>query len=189
MTRPELEWWILFGIAVAGKTAKVTEQKIKDFLDPGVTSRWKPHITPFEIVKFYIRYKQLDRHLHRAKLGKYKLLNKAYRVAVKLDTNMLEYYSPEYALGILMSIPGIGPKTARMILMYAFPHHANLWVPLDTHVLHWMRDQGYQAPRATPTGNEYSRLESIFLWEAKDRGITARELDTEIWMKYSGNAK
>lgn len=31
MTRPELQYWILFSMAVAGKGAKVTEQKMLDF--------------------------------------------------------------------------------------------------------------------------------------------------------------
>jgi hypothetical protein len=182
MTRPQLEWWILFGIAVAGKTAKVTEQKMKDFLGHG-----DEYVTPFCTVRFYIHQNSLNRNLRRVRLGKYTLLKKAYRAAVNLDLDNLETAEPHKALAMLEEIPGIGPKTARMILMYAFPHHANLWVPLDTHILHWMRDEGYAAPKATPTGNEYLRLEKLFLQEAKYRGMTARELDTEIWMKYSGN--
>jgi thermostable 8-oxoguanine DNA glycosylase len=89
-------------------------------------------------------------------------------------------------LSMLLTIPGIGPKTARMILLYAFPHHANLWVPLDTHILHWLRDQGYKAPKGTPSGRLYLELEECFRKEAVSRGKTTRELDTEIWMKYSG---
>jgi hypothetical protein len=185
MTRSQLEWWILFGIAVAGKNAKVTEQKIKDFL-----GHWdEKHVTPFCTVKFYIRNNFLNSNLRRVRLGKYSLLKKAYRAAVELNLDDLEKAAPKDALATLEAVPGIGPKTARMILMYAFPHHADLWVPLDTHILHWMRDEGYAAPKATPTGAEYLRLENLFLQEAKYRGMTARELDTEIWMKYSGNEK
>lgn len=179
MTRPQLEWWILFGIAVAGKNAKVTEQKMKYFVGKV--------FTPFYAVKIMLQSGQLLMLLKRAKLGKYKLLDKAYRAAVKLDLDKLEEAEPNAALSMLEEIPGIGPKTARMILMYAFPHHAGLWVPLDTHILHWLRDQGYDAPKSTPTGATYERLELLFLAEALERGLTSRELDTKIWMEYSGN--
>jgi hypothetical protein len=33
MTKIQLEWWILFGICVAGKGAKTTEKKLRAFLD------------------------------------------------------------------------------------------------------------------------------------------------------------
>jgi thermostable 8-oxoguanine DNA glycosylase len=184
MTRPQLEWWILFGIAVAGKTAKVTEQKMNDFL-----GHWNQDVTPFCTVKFYIRQNQLNGQLRRVRLGKYTLLKKAYLAAVQLDLDTLEKAEPNTALAMLMNIPGIGPKTARMILLYGFPHHADIWVPLDTHILHWLRDQGYDAPLGTPTGEKYLYYEECFRKEARSRCKTTREFDTEIWMKYSGNAK
>jgi Helix-hairpin-helix motif len=185
MTRPQLEWWILFGIAVAGKTAKVTEQKMKDFLGHG-----DEYVTPFCTVKFYIRQNILTKNLRRVRLGKYTLLKKAYRAAVNLDLDTLETAEPHTALATLEEVPGIGPKTARMILGYAFPHHDNLWAILDTHILHWLKDQGYKdVPKTTPSGKIYERWEIIFLSEALERGMTTRELDAQIWLAYSGNEK
>ena len=186
MTFLQLEFWILFSIAVAGKNAKVTEKKMKEFLTPSQAWNGLEITHPFETVRMYIEYETLDDELHRAALGKYILLNKAYREVVKLDLVKLRTEDPNNALARLMKVPGIGPKSARMILMYAFSHHANLWAPLDTHILHWLRDKGYDAPLATPKGKLYSYYEAIFLREARGRGKTARELDTEIWLKYSG---
>src|SRR5271157_6405398 len=69
MTRPQLEWWILFTIAVAGKTAKQIEKKMRAFFDPGPMCKWNPPFdTPFKIVQFYIRQGHLARELRRVKI-------------------------------------------------------------------------------------------------------------------------
>lgn len=109
-------------------------------------------------------------------MGKYKLFNKAFRAAIKIDTQNITVES-------LMKVPGIGPKTARMIVLYYEPE-ANV-VPLDTHILKWLRVQGHSAPKSTPTGKKYLELEAIFVQEARKRGKSVRELDTEVWKQYA----
>lgn len=179
MTRHQLEWWILFTIAVAGKTAKIIEQKMRQFLN------WN-HRSPFAIVSMYIQEGRLARELRRVKLGKYALLNRGFRKAVTLDLDLLERATPEHALSLLSAIPGLGPKGSRMVLMYAFPHHANQWVVLDTHILRWLREQGIETPKSTPPeGRTYQHLERVFKKMSDDRKMTTRQLDTEIWLRYS----
>lgn len=173
-TRPQLEYWILFSIAVAGKNAVVTGQKMQKFLE------CHDYVYPFSHVFRLIRNGELGHQLRRVRLGKYKLLNRGFRAAIKLDLDNL-------TLDSLQQVPGIGPKSARMILIYAFPEHADKWVPLDTHILHWLRDQGHKAPKTTPTGKTYLALEEIFRQEARKRNMTMRELDTKVWKEYSGN--
>jgi hypothetical protein len=183
MTRDQLQWWILFTIAVAGKTAKGTEKKMREFLTvAGIRDR-----NPFHIVNFMIATGQLGRGLRKVKLGKYKLLNAGFRKAVTLDLDLLERADYAHALDLLTAIPGLGPKGARMILMYAFPHHANQWVVLDTHILRWLREQGIKdVPKATPPeGRTYKRLEREFKVFCDRRKLTTRQLDTEIWTAYS----
>jgi thermostable 8-oxoguanine DNA glycosylase len=58
-------------------------------------------------------------------------------------------------------------------------------VPLDTHVLKWLRKQGYDAPKSTPTGRRYLELERAFIAEARKRGKNVRDLDTEVWKSYA----
>lgn len=118
MTVPELQYWILFTIAVAGKGAKVTEQKMIAFLrDEGRPLAW-----PFKIVQLYIYRDELDKKLKKHKLGKYTLLNKGFRAALDLDLCNLD-------VPALQKVPGIGPKGARMIMMYGVPRPKGLCRP------------------------------------------------------------
>lgn len=179
MSRPQLEWWILFGICVAGKSAKQTEAKLNAFLDAGIGSRWEGDCikSPFCRVKFYIKFKQLGWRLRHFKMGQYKRINKAFRKAVNLDLDNLTIESLE-------SVPGLGPKTARMIILYYQPDVE--CIPLDTHVLKWLRANGYNAPKSTPqAGKKYRELELAFLAEGKKRGLTPREWDTQVWKSYA----
>ena len=179
MSRPQLEWWILFGICVAGKSAKQTEAKLNAFLDAGIGSRWEGDCieSPFCRVKFYIKFKQLGWRLRHFKMGQYKRINKAFRAAVNLDLDKL-------TIEALESVPGLGPKTARMIILYYEPNVE--CIPLDTHILKWLRANGYNAPKSTPqAGKKYRELELAFLAEGKKRGLTPREWDTQIWKSYA----
>lgn len=177
MTKPELEWWILFGIAVAGKSAKQTEKKLHNLMMYPYNHLGCNHpMSPFQRIKFLIQQDKLMAALKYNRMGKYKLLDKAYRAAVNIDLDAISVESLE-------KIPGIGPKTARMTILYYEPDASV--VPLDTHVLKWLRAQGYDAPKATPTGRRYLELEKAFIEEAKKRGMSVRDLDTEVWKKYA----
>lgn len=170
---PELQYWILFTIAVAGKGAKVTEQKMIAFLrDEGRPLAW-----PFKIVQLYIYRDELDRKLKKHKLGKYTLLNKGFRAALDLDLCNLD-------VPALQKVPGIGPKGARMIMMYGFPDQKDYAV-LDTHVLKWMRAHGYEVPDATPSGKQYEKIEHWVIAEARARNMSPRQFDTWIWQMYA----
>ena len=179
MSRPQLEWWILFGICVAGKSAKQTEAKLNAFLDAGIGSRWDGDCinSPFCRVKFFITYKKLGWRLRQFKMGQYTRINKAFRAAVNLDLDNLTIESLE-------SVPGLGPKTARMVILYYEPNAE--CIPLDTHILKWLRANGYDAPKSTPqAGKKYRELELAFLAEGKKRGLTPAEWDTQVWKSYA----
>ncbi len=172
MTKSELQYWILFTMAVAGKGAKVTERKMLAFLrDAG-----RPLMSPFRIVNMYTENGELLQRLKKQKLGKYTLLMKGFPAAAALDVQ------DDLDVEKLMKIPGIGPKGARMILLYA---RTDVQVAvLDTHILKWLRAQGYSAPKATPSGKQYLELERVVLEEARKRGMTAKIFDTWVWQSY-----
>ena len=84
----------------------------------------------------------------------------------------------------LESIYGIGPKTARFIIMHSRPNQR--LATLDTHILRWMRDQGIDAPKATPQSQKiYKKLEDKFLTLCDNCAILPSQLDLKIWKQYS----
>lgn len=173
MTREQLEWWILFGICVANKSAKQTEVKVNAFLN----SIGAVYMTPFEKVRYAIKQKRLMPLLIKHKVGQYKRISRAFKEAINLNLGNLSVDSLE-------AIHGIGPKTARMICLYYFPN-AQV-VPLDTHVLKYLRANGLDAPKSTPSSKKkYRELEDAFLAMAVSLGKTVRELDTEVWLSYA----
>ena len=175
MTPCQLEWWVLFGICVAGKGAKQTEKKLNALLD------WQEGgggATPFQRIAYLMDNGKLGRTLRFHRIGQYKRINKAFRKAIILD---LSYPTVE----MFEAIPGIGPKTARMIMLYYNPQ-ANC-VPLDTHILKFLKEQGIpKVPKSTPAaGPTYTRLEKEFQNIAASVSLSVRELDTRVWKSYA----
>lgn len=176
MSREQLEWWILFGICVAGKGAKQTETKVKALLDALHFKYGKR--SPFELVRCAVNNLTLLKELEAVKMGQYRRIVNAFASAINLKLDRI-------SVEALEEVPGIGPKTARMIMLYYDPK-ANC-VPLDTHILKWLRAQGVKGvPKSTPSaGREYNRLESLFQQFAQVNNMTVRELDTQVWQSYA----
>lgn len=176
MTQDQLEWWVLFGICVAGKGAKQTEKKVEALLYH-IRNYCAETGSPFELIRYTIQRNSLRWFLEHQKIGQYSRVEKAFTEAVKLDVRKL-------TVSRLEEIPGIGPKTARMIVLYSDPT-ANC-VPLDTHILKYLRTKGFNAPKSTPAkGPTYDLLEKAFQVLAEKQGKTVRQLDTEVWKSYA----
>ena len=173
--RANKEYWVLFGICVANKSAEQTSKKMKQFF----SFAHARDETPFETVSSIIAFGTLGIVLRRFKFGQYTRIERAWSEVVKLDVDK------DLSVAKLESIHGIGPKTARMLMLYVEP---DLEVaPLDTHVLKYLRLMGVpNVPKGTPPGGPaYKRLEDIFIAEAKAQGKTPRQLDSEVWNAYS----
>jgi thermostable 8-oxoguanine DNA glycosylase len=56
---------------------------------------------------------------------------------------------------------------------------------LDTHVLKWLRDLGYDAPKATPSKKQYLAFEKVFVDIADILSMPIATLDLAIWNAYS----
>lgn len=172
LTRAEREWFVLFAVAVAGKSAKQTERKMNAYF----AGRYE--LTPFQWVKIDIQLGNLDNELRGRKFGQYARIEKAWRELVKLDV------MKDLSVERLEAIPGIGPKTARFIMLYTDPNFDG--VPLDTHILKFLATFYNDVPKSTPpAGKRYNELEARFQWAAQLRGKTVRELDTEVWKSYA----
>lgn len=171
-TEAQLEEFLIFSVMVAGKPAWQTERKVRAIL-----AEAPPHLSPLGFVRFLAsRRGALDRALRRHRTGQYRRIGRALAQAARTQLDLRTC-----PVAALEAIPGIGPKTARFFLLYTRP--GVRLAALDTHVLRWLREQGYDAPRSTPgSPARYRELELCFLAEACSRGLSPRDLDAQIWM-------
>lgn len=179
MTFEELEYFVLFAICVAGKGATQMRKKLNEFLNANHPTDWW---SPFTIVKIIdLTPGRLKEELQKHKMGQYKRIEKAFREVVKLDV------MKDLAVEKLEAIPGIGPKTARFIVLYTNPEAD--CVPLDTHILKYLAKEFPECrvvPKSTPSkGKLYNYLEDLFRLRAKELGKSVRQLDTEVWQSYA----
>src|SRR5512136_3269453 len=163
-----LQTCLVYAIIVAGKSAMFASQVI--------IRLFHSDSLPFDQVREWIHERRLLQKLKRARTGNYTKLSKALRQLVAIPDLDLRHIS----VSDLEAVHGIGPKTARFFVLWTRP--GAQCAALDVHVLRWLRAQGYDAPRQTPTSRKrYDELESIFLTEAAIRSLTPGEFDRKIW--------
>ena len=173
-TEAELEEFLMFAILVAGKTAKTQAQKLENFLRPYT----RVGTTPFEGLQHLIDIGALVTQMRFGRLGQYTRIAEAFRGILQFKGKLKTVSVEE-----LESIKGIGSKTARFFILHSRKdaRHA----VLDVHILKWLREQGYSAPKQTPTKKKYAVLEAIFLTEAWKHEMTPADLDLMIWKSFS----
>ena len=165
----DLQARLIFSVVVAGKSAKFARNVMDKLF--GKTKK-----LPFKAIRQWVKDGSLRRRLKAAKSGNYNKL-------VQCLPELIEVDPINATLDELETIKGIGPKTSR------FYH---LWIgkntrcaALDTHVLKFLRELGYKAPKTTPTGKKYKELEEAFLTICEKRGKSPNQLDADVWLAYS----
>jgi hypothetical protein len=138
--------FLIFCVCVAGKRGAQTLAKVEQLV------QWLLDPPPPPNVRLLDRVRQYDwvlaSKLRELRLGQYKRIAGALNVLSQLwSTKVLDPDNPELEPDDLEAVSGIGPKTARYFLLRA---HGKHYAALDTHVLKWLRSQGYKAPRSTP---------------------------------------
>lgn len=170
-TTEELEELIIFCICVAGHNAFHTAKQLDKLF-----TKLSAYVAPFYALK---RIRQrLVPMLRWAKIGCHNKRAKYIKDLLDKNLNLRTCSVKE-----LESIKGIGPKTARFFILHS-RRDVNDIAVLDTHVLKFMRDEGHQVPKSTPTGKHYLRLEAEFLKLARKSNKSVAEFDLEIWNKY-----
>jgi len=179
-TQYELEEFILFCINVAGKKSAIEAPKLEVFIERAkdITKE----TTPFNCIKKLIKLGRLNEIMHWAKLSPYAQRYNSYVAVAKIKDLQ------SVTLNRLLQVPGIGLKTARFFLSHSREDFDEPM--LDTHILRFLRDQGYvDAPKSTPTNeNTYHYFANIFKNIARQLGKSVTDLDLEIWKQYSGTA-
>lgn len=158
----ELQEFLLFCVCVAGKNAVQQAQKLDQFLGGRSSS-------PFEYIRLLIERSHLRTRLEECKLGKYKLLEAAFR--------RLSVYSSQEIRKIdrftLSGIEGIGLKTASFFILHSRPDQRI--AVLDTYVLSFLgrKHPDLNLPASSPgQWRKYQELEAMFLGECFKAGIT-----------------
>ena len=203
----ELEEFLLFCTAVAGKTAKVIEKKLEDvfhcmntnvsyYINAGISKRQiqdnfgiVPNVlfmTPFNKIKCLVwGVADIERILRESKMGNYKKLSNLWIGLANSQIDLKTISTQE-----LEKFKGIGPKTSRYFILHSRPN-ARI-ACLDTHILRWLKNQGYSnVPDNTPSKTNmktYRELENIFIAEADKRKVTVAELDLKIWNESSSRS-
>jgi len=163
----------VYALIVAGKSAdfaiKATARLLVELCgDP-------PTRLPFEAARG-LDHKDLKFKIIKARTGNYTKMTRAIEMAASMPGLDLMTCAPDE----LERVQGVGPKTSRFFIMWIRPEER--YAALDVHILAWLRQQGFDAPRSTPgQPGTYRRLERIFIEEADKRGITPRQLDSQIW--------
>jgi thermostable 8-oxoguanine DNA glycosylase len=176
-TQSELQEFILFCINVAGKKSSVESPKLEVFIERAkdITKE----TSPFNCIKKLIKLGRLNEIMHWAKLSPYAQRYNSYVAVSKIKDLQT------VTLNRLLQVPGIGLKTARFFLSHSREDFDEPM--LDTHILRYLRDQGYtDAPKSTPSNeNTYYYFANIFKNIARQLGKSVTDLDLEIWKQYS----
>jgi len=176
-TQYELEEFILFCINVAGKKSAIEAPKLEVFIERAkdITKE----TSPFNCIRKLIKLGRLNEIMHWAKLSPYAQRYNSYVAVSKIKDLQT------VTLNRLLQVPGIGLKTARFFLSHSREDFDEPM--LDTHILRFLRDQGYaDAPKSTPSNeNTYHYFANIFKNIARQLGKTVTDLDLEIWKQYS----
>jgi len=171
LNKNELELHTLFWMLVAGKSAKTIAKSLNALL-----AKWhRKGYTPFDIIR---TIPNLIQELQSHGIGCYNFKAKALHDLVSHNIDLKTCSVEELEL-----IYGCGPKTARCILLHT---RANQRLcGLDTHILKFIKDLGYDTPKSTPTGKKYRELEQVFLGLCDNSGYSPAELDLAVWNAYS----
>lgn len=176
-TQYELEEFILFCINVAGKKSAIEAPKLEVFIERA--KNITKETTPFNCIRKLIKLGRLNEIMHWAKLSPYAQRYNSYVAVAKIKDLQT------VTLNRLLQVPGIGLKTARFFLSHSREDFDEPM--LDTHILRFLRDQGYaDAPKSTPSNeNTYRYFANIFKNIARQLGKSVTDLDLEIWKQYS----
>jgi Thermostable 8-oxoguanine DNA glycosylase len=174
-TEAELQEYLMFCLAVAGKKASMIAQKLHDFLSPMEETE-----TPFSYVSRLVAEDRLTGELLRVRMGKYGILGHAYpEIARRFPGRLATVPVAE-----LETIRGIGPKTARYFVLHSRRDPGQIAV-IDTHIMKYLRHLGHDVPVRLPTKANYARLEGLMIDAARMSGMPMADFDLAVWSHYA----
>ena len=184
----DLQELFLFCYAVAGKNSDQTADKINalsvDILCRDIMAE-NNVAGPLEYLAMLPK-EDSESILRQHKVGKYTNWNamlKQFSYRKPHINKILRRGSHLY----LECFKGVGQKTSRFFLSSS--RSGTRYAVLDTHILRYLREAGYKAPKSTPRGRSYHYWEAIALSrmeDARNEGESLADVDLRIWRLYSG---
>ena len=162
---------------MAGKNAITTSRGLDKFLQPAR----EYNLSPFDHLRL-LSFDELTANLKNSGFGCYNNRAKSFTSLINAHLDL-----KNCSVVDLEQIHGIGPKTSRFFVLFSRPD-AKVAV-LDTHLLSWLREKGYDVPKATPCGKKYLEIEQIFLNEAEKQDRPIVEFDLSIWNEKRQNER
>lgn len=187
-TQNELEELILFCVCAAGHNAMSSAKALDRFLASiPLTTKEDFYQSPFVRIKhlgIFQDYKErISSYMKAAGIGCNTWRTKA-RTFFELAT--FGFDLKKCTIDELEQIHGIGRKTSRFFMLHTRPNMQ--CAVLDTHILKYMRDMGYDVPKNTPsTKKSYELIESQFLELANASGQSVADFDLNLWNRYAGH--
>ena len=202
----ELQEFLFFCVAVAGKKSEPTARKVQNLTD---------HISEMVVENpYYEKYRPETGIIHylvgindyadsgmellkQYKFGKYRqwegFIDWWKEMLIYMDGHCISDWLREASVLDLEKIPAIGRKTSRFFKLHSDPEAE--CVPLDTHILKFVRDKvgdnGRYIPKTTPTSiHTYANIEGIAKvymgnYMEENKLQTLAQADQAIWSSYA----
>ena len=178
LTDDQLEEYILFWVCAAGKNGRTAAKCCDKFLRLIGTNEI---YSPFTVIRG-LSLEILPSVLKSCGIGCYTSKARTMWELAHSDLDLRVCEATD-----LEKIYGIGMKTSRCFLLHSRKNAR--YAGLDTHILKFLRAMGHDAPKSTPTGKKYLKLEAAFLNYADMVYKTPAEFDLDIWNQYSVKLK
>lgn len=170
----ELEQFFLYAVLVAGKRSEWASETTA-----GLLATRPAELSPLT----WLARQDLPAFLRKHRTGQYRRISRAVQEAAALCLRSVS--CPD-----LEAVYGVGPKTARFFLLHSRPGIE--CVPLDTHILAWLRDCGIRSPATTPQSlKRYRELEQAALRRMRRDypHLTPAQADLLLWSRYARRAE
>ena len=205
----DLQEFFFFCVAVAGKKSETTARKVQNLTDHisemlVENPYYEKHRPETGIIHYLVGINDIQdaglNLLKQFKFGKYRqweqFINWWKEMLIFMDGACLADWLREASLLDLEQIPSVGKKTSRFFKLHSDPEIE--CVPLDTHILKFVRDKHCHdpnyIPKSTPTSKyEYQSIETFALqymknYMAQKRMKTLAQADLSIWSSYASNS-
>ena len=172
----ELEEVLLFWILAAGKNAKTSALGLEKLLTQLAEAQGAKTREPFSLIR-NVKKEKLALMMKACGLGCFNNKATSFKDLVNSGIDLKTCTVDE-----LEEIHGIGPKTARCFLIHS--RKGVEYAGLDTHILKFLGEQGYEVGKSTPSSKKkYRELEQAFISIAKKSGKSIADFDLEIWKR------